>query len=114
MPGARLTVEQRETIERSYRAGLPQKTIAAVVGVHPSTISRELARSFSAPGTRSPRRHWARGAGRGYQRVYDAGRAHRFAVVKGRRPKDRRLDHAPLRALVWELLRADWLVSVPV
>ncbi len=108
MPGARLTAEQRETIERSYRAGLPHRTIAALVGVHASTISREIARSFSAPGSRSARRHLARGGGLGYQRVYDAGRAHRFAVTKGRRPKDRRLDHGPLREQVWELLRADW------
>ena len=108
MPGARLSAEQRVTIERSYRAGLPQATIAVIVGVHPSTISRELARSFSAPGSRSPRRRVGRGGGQGYRRVYDAGRAQRYAEVKARRPKARRLDHAPLREKVWELLRADW------
>jgi transposase, IS30 family len=108
MPGARLTVEQRRTIERGYRIGLTQEQIAGIIGKHKSTVSRELARSFSAPGSRSPRRRTARGGGQGYWRVYDAERAHRYAVVKARRPKARRLDHGPLRIKVWELLRADW------
>ena len=108
MAGARLTLEQRRTIERAYRVGLTQRQIAAVIGKHHSTVSRELARSFSAPGTRSPQARIARGEGAGYRRVYGAERAHRFAEVKARRPKARRLDHAPLRERVWELLRADW------
>jgi IS30 family transposase len=108
MPGARLTVEQRRTIERGYRIGLSQGQIASIIGKHKSTVCRELARSFSAPGSKSPKRQTARRDGQGYQRVYDAERAHRYAVIKGRRPKDRRLDHAPLRDKVWELLRADW------
>lgn len=108
MVGSRLTREQRGTIARAYGAGLTQRNIAAVVGVHPSTISRELARSASAPGVRSPVRATARGGGAGYQRVYDAGRAHRYAVVKAKRPKSRRFDHGPLRNQVWKLLRADW------
>jgi IS30 family transposase len=53
MPGARLTVEQRRTIERGYRIGLSQEQIASIIGKHKSTVSRELARSFSAPGSRS-------------------------------------------------------------
>lgn len=108
MPGPRLTLEQRQTIQRCYQLGLSQGEIAAVIGKHKSTVSRELARSFSAPGVRSPRRVSARDHGQGYQRVYDAGRAHRFAEFKGRRPKSRRLDYARLREQVWELLRADW------
>ena len=55
MPGARLTVEQRRTIERGYRIGLSQEQIASIIGKHKSTVSRELARSFSAPGSRSPK-----------------------------------------------------------
>ncbi|MCB8958542.1 MAG: IS30 family transposase [Nocardioides sp.] len=101
-------MEQRRTIERCYRIGLDQGQIASIVGVHKSTISRELARSFSAPGSRSPRRRTARATGQGYLRVYDAERAQRRAAIKARRPKPRRLDHAPLREQVWELLRADW------
>jgi IS30 family transposase len=108
MPGARLTLEQRRTIERCYRIGLSHQQIGAILGKHKSTVSRELARSFSAPGTRSPKRHSARGGGQGYLRVYDAERAHRFADAKARRPKPRRLDHGPLRDKVWELLRSDW------
>ena len=45
MPGVRLTADQRLVIERAYMAGLPQATIAALVGKHPSTISRELRRA---------------------------------------------------------------------
>jgi transposase, IS30 family len=108
MAGARLTVEQRRTIERSYRIGLSQDQIASIIGKHKSTVSRELARSFSAPGSRSPKGCTARGGGRGYRRVYDAERAHRRAQIKARRPKSRRLDHPALREKVWELLRADW------
>lgn len=50
----------------------------------------------------------ARGDGQGYQRAYNAERAHDRAEIKARRPKARRLDHAPLRDKVWEWLRADW------
>jgi IS30 family transposase len=103
-----LTVEQRRTIERCYRIGLSQEQIASIIGKHKSTVSRELARSFSAPGSRSPKRRTARARGQGYRRVYDAERAHRYAGFKGRRPKPCRLDHGPLREKVWELLRADW------
>jgi IS30 family transposase len=103
-----LTVEQRRTIERSYRIGLSQEQIASIIGKHKSTVSRELARSFSAPGSRSPKRVSARGDGQGYRRVYDAERAHRYAAFKAKRPRPRRLDHPPLRNLVWGLLRADW------
>ena len=42
MPGARLTVEQRHTIERSYRIGLSQGQIASIIGKDKSTVSREL------------------------------------------------------------------------
>jgi IS30 family transposase len=31
-----------------------------------------------------------------------------YADLRARRPKERRLDHAPLRKVVWEMLRADW------
>jgi IS30 family transposase len=108
MPGARLTVEQRRTIERCYRIGLTLGQIGSIIGKHKSTVSRELSRSFSAPGSRSPKRRTSRGGGQGYHRPYDAERAHRFAEIKAARPKARRLDHGPLREVVWELLRADW------
>jgi transposase, IS30 family len=50
----------------------------------------------------------ARGDGAGYHRGYSARWAQRDASRRARRPKSRRLDHAPLRNKVWELLRADW------
>jgi IS30 family transposase len=108
MPGARLTIEQRRTIERSYRIGLSQEQIASIIGKHKSTVSRELARSSTAFGSPSPKRSTSRGGGQGYLRSYNAERAHRVAALKARRPKGRRLDHGPLREKVWELLRADW------
>ena len=40
VPGVRLTADQRLVIERAYMAGLPRATFAALVGKHPSTISR--------------------------------------------------------------------------
>ena len=89
MPGARLTVEQRRTIERAYRIGLSLEQIGEIIGKHKSTVSRELARSFSAPGSRSPKRRTARNGGQGYLRVYDAERAQRNATSKARRPKAR-------------------------
>ena len=42
LPGARLTVGQRLTIERSFRIGLAQGQIAAIIGKDESTVSREL------------------------------------------------------------------------
>lgn len=107
MPGARLTAEERVVIERAYWVGLPQATIAALVGKHPSTISRELRRAGSF-GRRSPMARTARGSGQGYRVGYSARWAQRDAARRGRRPKPRRLDHPRLRAKVWELLRADW------
>jgi transposase, IS30 family len=41
----RLTYEQRYTIDRLLRNGSSQKEIAEIIGVHPSTISRELRRA---------------------------------------------------------------------
>ena len=106
MPGVRLTADQRLVIERAYLAGLPQATIAALVDKHPSTISRELRRAGSF-GTRSPRGRTVRDGGRGYRVKYSAKWSQREAARKARRPKARRLDHAPLREKVWELLRAN-------
>ena len=108
MPGARLTLEQRRTIERSYRIGLSQEQIGSIIGKHPTTVCRELNRSFSAPGSRSPKAATARGDGAGYRRVYDAERAQRVSEVHAKRPKPLRLDRARLRNKVWALLRADW------
>ena len=107
MPGARLTGEQRQTIERCYAIGLSLGQIAAVIGKHKSTVSRELARRTGA-GSRSPAGRVARGGGQGYRGSYNAVAAHQQAQVAARRPKVRRLDSGRLRLEVWKMLRADW------
>jgi IS30 family transposase len=107
MPGARLTVEQRRTIQRSFRIGLTQGQIASIIGKDKSTVSRELRRNASV-GSRSPRAGSARAGGQGYRRAYHAERAQAYAEFRARRPKPRRLDNGRLRAQVWEWLKADW------
>jgi IS30 family transposase len=109
MPGARLTTEKRSVIEQGYRVGLPQRTIATLIGVHPSTVSRELRRHGSRSfGARSMRGKVARGDGQGYRLRYDAEFAQEQADRNAKRRCWRRLDHPPLREKVFELLRADW------
>ena len=75
--------------------------------MHKATVSRELRRSFSAPGSRSPKAATVRGGGEGYLWVYDATRAQCFAEHKAPGPEDLRLDHGPLREQVWQWLRAE-------
>lgn len=82
-----------------------------IIGKDKSTVGRELTRSFSAPGSRSPKAASARGGGAGYRWVYDAERAQRLAHMHARRPEPRRLDQARLRTKVWQLLRADLLLG---
>ena len=108
MAGVRLTADQRLVIERAYLAGLPQATIAALVGKHPSTISRGLraVRYSVASWSHGPR--WWAGVSAAASVKYSAKWSQREAARKARRPKVRRLDHAPLRKKVWELLRANW------
>ena len=40
-----LTVEQRYNIFAYKQAGIPQNKIARIIGVHPSTVSREIKRN---------------------------------------------------------------------
>ena len=44
-----LTEADRVLIEAMHRAGQSGRSIAAAVGVHPSTISREISRSRTVP-----------------------------------------------------------------
>jgi len=106
MAGRRLTALDREVIERGLRAGLDQKAIAAMVGKHPATVCRELARArvnadggFNAGRCCVKRYPW---------RVYQAQRAHLEAIERLRRPKSRRLADPLLVAVVEGLLEADW------
>jgi IS30 family transposase len=45
-----LSLEQRYKIEALLKAGLTQKLVATYIGVHPSTISRELDRNVGKRG----------------------------------------------------------------
>jgi IS30 family transposase len=108
MPGARLTLAERLTLQRCFQVGMSQRQIAAVIGRSAATVSRELRRHPASVGAVSPQRFTARGRGQGYRLCYDAQIAHRRAVRRGRRPKALRLDSSRLRKKVWELLRADW------
>jgi transposase, IS30 family len=55
--------EQRYQIEALVKSGHSQKYIAALIGVHPSTVSRELKRNTPASGTGSGQ-YWASNAKR--------------------------------------------------
>jgi transposase, IS30 family len=101
VPGARLTLLQREVIENGLRGGLSQAVIAVAIGKDPATVSREIRR----------RRHGrmlppARVRG-GRPLVYRAIAGQRVARANGRRPKPSRLV-GQLAAVVSGLLEADW------
>ena len=92
MPGARLTLEDREDIAHWLAVGHSVRQIALRVGRSPSTVSRELRRNRS----RSPRRY----------RPYPA---HIQAAARARRNRPRKLvAGSPVRGLVCELLRQDY------
>jgi transposase, IS30 family len=48
-----LSLVQRCQIEAFFKAGMKQKFIAEMIGVHPSTISRELRRIMAARGRKA-------------------------------------------------------------
>ncbi|YAL83399.1 IS30 family transposase [Dermacoccaceae bacterium W4C1] len=98
---ARLSLAEREVIERRWLAGHTQAQIAQVLGRSPGTISRELRRGG---GPRSGR-PGARLVGRPAR--YRAGRAQARAVSRGRRPKPSKLTGA-LLSVITGWLEADW------
>ena len=83
---ARLTFEEREEIAVRHAAGQSGRKIAAVLGRHPTTISRELARNRTGQG-------------------YRATVAQSLTDRRGRRPKPRKLTRLPLRSKVRAMLR---------
>ena len=92
MPGARLSLDEREEIAYWLAIGHSARQIALRVGRAPSTVSRELARNLSY----SPRR-------------YRPFPAQIQATARARRNRPRKLAAGtPVRALVCELLRADY------
>ncbi|GHJ44148.1 IS30 family transposase [Catellatospora sp. TT07R-123] len=111
MPGKRLTAEQRATIQRCWAAGFTQVQIAIAVGVHASTVCREVARNgddrYGPPHLRR------RGPGgrlvRAYRLRYDAVLAQLRAGRRARRPKPAKLAvPGPLRDTVVAGLAKRW------
>ncbi|WP_022882767.1 IS30 family transposase [Gryllotalpicola ginsengisoli] len=84
--GRRLSLGDRAVIQLGLAEGKSRRAIAALIGVAPSTVSREIAAAQLV--YRSESR-------------YDAGIAHQIAADRRRRPKARKLDgHPELRAAV--------------
>ncbi len=91
-PYTRLTQEDREMISRGLASGWKLKTIAAIIGRHASTVTREVRANCS------------------YRRCYRALRAQERAVqIRHRQKQQRKLDeHQPLRDYVLTKLRLQW------
>lgn len=106
MPGSRLTVHDREVIERGLVQGLSHARIAALIGKDRSTVSREVARGRGA----APFRPVAAGRRRGGPGrpagAYRARVAQVRAGRRARRPKPFKLTGA-LALVVSGLLAAD-------
>jgi transposase, IS30 family len=86
---ARLSLREREEIRAGLERGLPYTAIARGIRRAVSTVSREVAAN----------------GGRGR---YAAWRAHERAALQARRPKPRKLAHAPLAAQVIAWLEQWW------
>jgi IS30 family transposase len=90
VPGKRLTVEQRSTIERCWAAGWTQAEIATAVGVHAATICREVKRNGGRKpfGASHPGRKGPNGVLRvAYRPRYSASDAQVRATARARRPR---------------------------
>jgi IS30 family transposase len=99
VPGARLTVQEREEIAVGQAEGLCPATIARRIGRDRSTVTRELKRNG----------RFENRQGRWIGRPYRATKAHEKAARRARRPKPRRLEvDDRLRLPVVVLLGAGW------
>ena len=101
-PG-KITKDKREVLENMWRHGRSLSDIARALGVHASSVSRELGRNHSARhGTKNPRGRQAKGR---YLCGYQADWADRKARTRRRRPKARKLaPGSPVRDRVVDLL----------
>lgn len=107
MAGARLTVHDREVIERGVAQGLSVVQIAGVLGRHRTTVARELARGAGSRQDR-PTRGSVLGPRRpGRPTVYRARVAQARATRLALRPKPGKLTGV-LAAVVSGWLEADW------
>ena len=102
-PG-KITMDKREVLENMWRAGRRKCEIARALGVHPSTVKRELDRNNSyRHGSKNPVGQQLRGS---YLCGYDAVWAEGKARMRRRRPKRRKLaEGTAVRQCVVELLR---------
>ena len=107
MSGARLTVHDREVIERGLVQGLSHARIAALIGRHRTTVAREVAQGLGAKVSTVVPPVSVRRVRRGRPPVYRARVAQAKAVRRGRRPKGCRLV-GDLAMVVSGLLAADW------
>jgi IS30 family transposase len=106
-----LTAEQRATIERCWAAGWAQARIATAVGVHASTISREVRRNGGRKyGASHPDRKGPEGTLRPAYRVrYSASDAQLRATARARRPRAAKLaTEGWLRGYVVDRLGRSW------
>lgn len=88
-PKARLSYEDRCYIAAKKQAGASNTEIARCIGVHPSTIGRELSRCPEGQ--------------------YDPRMAQRSAGMRGRRPKERKIEaNLRLRSYVVNALMLKW------
>lgn len=107
MPGARLTVHDREVIERGVRAGWSATRIAEAIGKHRTTVVREVARGSGTVRSRPMKGDALRPAPTGRRPVYRARVAQVRAERRGRRPKACKLV-GEFGVVVAGLLQADW------
>jgi transposase, IS30 family len=102
-PG-KITKDKREVLENLWRQGSRVSEIARALGVHASSVSRELRRNNSGRhGTKNPVGRLVKGS---YLCGYRAEWADGKAKTRRRRPKRRKLaEDAPVRSRVVDLLR---------
>ena len=99
MPGRRLQVHEREVIQRGLALKLDDVQIAALLGRHRTTVTREIARNSGVLAGLAPR---SRSGHAGPPRLYRADRAQGH-----RRPKPCKLT-GRMGLVVASLLRLDW------
>jgi IS30 family transposase len=107
MAGARLSEHDRGVIERGLLQGLSVPQIAAVIGRHRTTVTREINRGAGGRSWRTPQRKAVGEVRPGRRPRYRAAVAHRRATVRARRPKAFTLT-GPLALVVSGLLGANW------
>jgi IS30 family transposase len=101
---SQLTEEDRIEIYAMKQAGKEQKSIAAVLGVHPSTVSRELARNTGLRGYRPKQAQQ-----KALQRRVTAGKAVKMTPATIRYIKDKLAEeHSPEQIAERMKIDPDW------